>query len=42
LLEQRELDSGKDLNYSDWKALKQPNSERTLRLWPERIGILAN
>ena len=42
LLEQRELDSGKDLNYADRKALKQPNSERTLRLWPERIGIVAN
>ena len=42
LLEERELDSWKDLYYADRETLKQPNPERTLRLWPERVGIVAN
>ena len=42
LLEQRELDPGKDFDYADREALEQTNSERAFRLWPERIGIVAN
>ena len=42
LLEQRKLNSRKDLNDADREALKQPYSERSARLWPECVRIVAN
>ena len=42
LLEERELNSGEDFDYADREAFKQTNSERSCRLWPKCVRVVAN